>query len=730
MPRLRNAPAQHTPAWVSRWLRLLGVAALCSCGAMPIRVAAESGIVEVCPPQPNQPGAMPNTSRKTGLVVRVDTTWAENYGYRPVRFRFESPKPSTSDREIAVRFYAYDWRSARRGQTVEKTETLPAGAVEAEITLAVPQHFTWYVVGWQVSVDGVLDPTLSRWERTALAHPGARDDGFTVLQVSDEASPEALPGAIEPATVNTGQSLSGLAIRFVKHPLPREWLQYSSLDAVSLTVDQLVEAAAEPEAFAALKRWVASGGSLWVEEVGDSFGRATEVTEVLGLEATAGFQAEAPLGGTLPEAPEWRWVKLYTDRGEQGVDLDPDQLAQSLANLLNSAGPTSRGLFAEARLGFGRVAIFSRTALGPRSRLLMAGSRYWARQSWVQRHGLSPDAANADFSDFLIPGVGLAPVTEFRVLITLFVLIAGPLNFWLLSRRHRTHLMVLTVPLTALVLTGGLFAYALMADGFGVVVRARSVTFLDQASGERASWSRLCYYAGMAPSEGLTFDANTAVYPLLPGWNEAGAGGASMRPRARRWSGPPHRLERGGLGSRESTQLLTVQSGPTDRRIDFRQSNDRLLATNQLGVPLQLLIVIDVAGQHWLGEAAPVGEAIALTRVERGEAVAAMRKPIAENQPTPPEGLQANEDNPLLNQQRRQTRRRMRQQMGIDYAGIGANDNLLNQAIDQLTGLDGGAALALPPKSYLAITEKAGAIDIGLESADETDGFHIVIGKW
>ena len=53
------------------------------------------------------------------------------------------------------------------------------------------------------------------------------------------------------------------------------------------------------------------------------------------------------------------------------------------------------------------------------------------------------------FANLLVPGVGLAPVTEFHVLITLFVLVIGPVNYWLLKRWRRLHLMVLTVPLAA-----------------------------------------------------------------------------------------------------------------------------------------------------------------------------------------------------------------------------------------------------------------------------------------
>jgi hypothetical protein len=139
---------------------------------------------------------------------------------------------------------------------------------------------------------------------------------------------------------------------------------------------------------------------------------------------------------------------------------------------------------------------------------------------WDQRHGMTPDDANYEFANLLVPGVGLAPVTEFRVLITLFVLLIGPANYWFLKRFRRLHLLVLTVPLAAVLTTAALFAYAVLADGFSTTVRAHSVTTLDQRTGEAACWSRLSYYSGMAPGAGLTMPADVAVYPIVPGWNE------------------------------------------------------------------------------------------------------------------------------------------------------------------------------------------------------------------
>ena len=112
------------------------------------------------------------------------------------------------------------------------------------------------------------------------------------------------------------------------------------------------------------------------------------------------------------------------------------------------------------------------------------------RYSWISRHGISFEQQNDDFWNFLIPGVGLAPVGAYRILITLFVIAIGPVNYFLLRKWRRLHLLLFTVPASAAVITSLLIAYALAADGFAVRVRARSITQLDQRVGQAATWSR------------------------------------------------------------------------------------------------------------------------------------------------------------------------------------------------------------------------------------------------
>ena len=156
---------------------------------------------------------------------------------------------------------------------------------------------------------------------------------------------------------------------------------------------------------------------------------------------------------------------------------------------------------------------------------------------WYQRHGMSLHRANDDYWNWLVPGIGRAPVGSFLILIAAFVVVIGPVNYFLLRRKRRLYLLLVTVPLGAALVTAALFAYALISDGLGIRVRVRSFTEIDQRAGRAVSWSRQSYYAGLAPSGGLTFPETAVVFPIehypverqQAHWRRSGLSGATGR---------------------------------------------------------------------------------------------------------------------------------------------------------------------------------------------------------
>ena len=355
---------------------------------------------------------------------------------------------------------------------------------------------------------------------------------------------------------------------------------------------------------------------------------------------------------------------------------------------------------------------------------------HWQERSWKRRHGLQPNAANDDFSNLLVPGVGLAPVTEFQILITLFAIVIGPLNYWLLKRAQRTHLMAITVPVAAVGLTVSLLLYALLGDGFGTKVRIRAVTLLDQPSGKHTTWGRLSYYVGLAPDDGLTLDDDCVMYPILPGWNDLNMAQGTALTREVVWSDGKQHLRGGWLRSRAPTQYLQVRTGKLDRRLDIDISSESQRVTNRLQADLELLLVLDDDGEIFQAENLGDGRETELQSIARLEAVRQLRTLVLQNEPYPPDGLVQEDDFSLVEEERRLARKRLERELSLQYSEARAGQSLLNTTIDELAGLTGGNPLMLPPRSYVAFTTTAVGVDLGLDSVRQLGGFQVVIGRW
>lgn len=341
---------------------------------------------------------------------------------------------------------------------------------------------------------------------------------------------------------------------------------------------------------------------------------------------------------------------------------------------------------------------------------------------------MTPGNANFEFANLLVPGVGLAPVTEFRVLITLFVLLIGPANYWLLKRFRRLHLLVLTVPLAATVTTAMLFVYAIVSDGFSTTMRVHSLTTLDQRAGEAACWARLSYYSGLAPSAGLTFPADTAVYPIIPGWNETGADPDMGVRRELAWQAQEARLTRGWLRSRTPTQFLTIRARQSSLALELLPTKDGLRATNKLGSTVEFVVAVDDSGRLFFGEGLQVNARANLQAIDRIEAIRRLRTLVTEHKAEMPAALAA-PDSEFLAMQNRQQMRSFRR-AGFQYGNERLSTNRMNQMLDQLAGLSNMPALATPPKSYIAVTEKGPEVPLGIEGATEEASFHVIIGQW
>ncbi len=708
--------------------------ALAGCG-VTVDVLAGTGELMIAP-NPKDPATH-------GITLTIDPYWVEGYGYRPVRVTATAVSSASSDRTISVQIMVDDayWRNNQLDMTVTQDLVLPAGAASATTTIAVPQFREWNRIGWNVLVDGYAADELSF---TFLNGPSQNSNMLQMGQPSvlyvDSASPvrtavsiPALPAQNRPRipmTASIGQTadpagLSATAASVVPGDLPTRWIDYSCLDVVQLSSAELKNVVQKyPAAWKAIKQWVAAGGNLVIYGVAAD----SDWSDETGTVDT--FLEESPdARGGIPTAVWYGQPETPTiDESSPAVEtLMRNGVIYNVDAAPNSEQVTSFQPLAESfqwrQFQLGTVVISTSA-----TRIPYENNPQWQppssnRQLWTIRHGTSPQVGTVDFLNLLIPDVGLAPVGMFRVLITLFVIVIGPVNYFLLRRWRRLHLLLFTAPICAAVVTAALFAYALIADGFGTRVRVRSFTEIDQRRGAAASWSRQSYYAGLAPRGGMNMTDDAMVVPLAPfSWYGVYRGDELYRPREIDWRANRQRLARGWLSSRTPTQFLVVRSGDCEKKVAVSRRNGQVAVKNQLDSQMIVLLVFDETGRGYWGEDIAADATRQLSPIDGAAASAKLAGIFADNEPTLPRDLEGGSE--LLGVSR-----------GYGYGWYGWNQQqaptMSTSRLEQSLRKYGSKyPLSPEPRTYLAIVDHSPEVVIGVDGATEEASFHVILGRY
>jgi len=517
-----------------QWLLLGSAIVLCACfAAWPARALA--------------------AQRAVGYGLRLEgySQWPRGPGYQPLVITVTPLRPLTADRRLTFQVMqdCITWQAGYDQRVVAYLD-LPAGSGPVRTSVSVPTTASEYSWKVEVSEDGVPLPRLTlNWSQASF---DADEDALAeclphVLWVGqDSADLRGLSRALDQVfTGSLGRmsiptSVVGGMPAFAGVPaedLPEQWIDYTSLDVVGVSLDELEKLRRQrPKAFEALRRWVFAGGNLWVFGIETDWRGLDRLDNLLRFPATPNPAAAGRRGDWTAPTRQSDSSTLFGDPSEGYYDADvavavgPEPLFAETETPETEAagpqtprgpgsGPSSSAPFRLRPLGLGLVVALAPdgpAGLDTRQCRWVFNEVGPERWQWPQRFGLSSVRPNDHFWEFLIPGVGLAPVTEFCILITLFVVGIGPVNYFVLRRWNRVHLLMFTVPSGAAAVTGLLLLYAVVADGLGVRTRVRSVTCLDQRTGSAACWARLSYYAGLAPSAGLVFPADVAVIPLEP----------------------------------------------------------------------------------------------------------------------------------------------------------------------------------------------------------------------
>lgn len=631
----------------------------------------------------------------TGVTVQVDSRWIDAVGYRPVRVTISAVKPPAKrDRQFRVVLRPFG-NKTQVSQIIELHE----GTAQATATILVPQDSNWDSLGIDVFEDGRILDELSiqrfsygnnlDWNESrpgllvidADAHE--RDPRAEVLLNAERHIPDkvqqafagrSLPdvrnlvrifksvqpnedrsfvnensAAVEPQIIlhEINQASKADLLPFAE--LPERWLDLSAFDLIVISqADLLALGKQHPEKLQAIADWTRSGRTLIVYGLGDDFLGLAAIEKTLQLAVRPTFESHRYRG--------WRAPNLK-DRGGPMKHYDPDvynrwgpRSATKLATTtseptlnVHEAGegdrPAESWGFLIRPAGLGHVVAFEGNPFPGSETNWNWLFNSIPGSSWnpMVRTGATMQYRNEDFWNFLIAGIGQAPVFSFVIFISLFVTLIGPVNYYYLQRRQRLYLLLVTVPAGALLVTFGLFMYAVIVDGLGVKSRVRSVTMIDQRAGTGASVSRQAYYASLAPSQGFGFADDTEVRPYVH--KPPRRHSDRKLTRGVVWNEHDQQLKSGFISSRTLSQLLVTKVDKTKAKLRVGPAKGSTLpVTNELQANLSWLLVLHSDGQYYAGADIQAGKVAELANVTRSDAVAELKKRLRPFEPEFPIG--------------------------------------------------------------------------------------------
>jgi len=181
-----------------------------------------------------------------------------------------------------------------------------------------------------------------------------------------------------------------------------------------------------------------------------------------------------------------------------------------------------------------------------------------------------------------VPGVGAVPVRAYGLMVALFALAIGPVNYFVLRRKKKLHLLFVTTPALALAMTAAMVAYGILSEGLGVKATMASLTWLDQDRHEAVTLGRMAFYAGMGIRGGLWFPRDIAAFPAAGDMTS----GSLDTTEGLRFRG-------GWVRPRAMLNYVTAGVAPARGRLQVKRAGAALQVTNGQGVGIRQIYLMD-----------------------------------------------------------------------------------------------------------------------------------------
>jgi hypothetical protein len=701
------------------WFRLHAGSPLRAVGLVLVLVAAIG-------PLPAFGSGNEHTTNADDLTIRSDTRWAGGGegGYLPIRVRVTNHgKP----RDLTFEFESYGEGNSvrvRRAIGVDQNATVH---FTLSVPLVEPRDGTLHVYdgssplhGHQRSISVPSGLYLSPSPPAMLVvSPVTVDCARFVDMANHKSGASATPRygyGYGRGTIDASQ----LANVVPSDLLPESWIDYSGLDYLAIPRDEL-ERLEHPVRTAILK-WVQSGGSLLVYDVGkdaDVLSRLDRLIEAPESTTTTTWQHPEPTNrpsGEITVTEEGSPSVVYsTGPGMPTVTSSAPKSTKPATTKTKTPEPPWPGgkdAFRTRSLMLGTVCAFPGNPFPGTINDWLWFDKSCGEPSWTVRHGFSPHIGTKDFFKFMNPGIHGVPTIAFLVLITLFSILIGPVNYLYLSRKKMLWLLLFTVPALACGTSVLLLGYSVAAHGFATKSRIRSLTVLDQRNHTAVTMARLALFAGVSPSGGMRFSPETAVYPVIPTTNDPASGYVD-------WS-ETQNLTSGWLPARTRTQFFTVRNAEQRSRVELKKTAGKAEFSNGLPWELEMVVVSDESGHFYVGRSVAAGATVALaepTTDDLADFVALLNR----NAPALPTGFV--EPTPsAFRGGRAWMAYMMHGSVTTDFSG-----NLMESRIGRWR-IELPRKKGLAPRSYVAVLRQNPGVETGVPATTDEMSLHLLNG--
>lgn len=441
--------------------------------------------------------------------------------------------------------------------------------------------------------------------------------------------------------LNSLQSIQPAEVQF--RPLAPEdaenWLALSDLDIILADGRQL-EWFCDQASDQAIRRFVAAGGSLWIYGTEhDALARLDVDAASMPILADRSIVALQPLRQSLNlgmrnDTSGWN-TESWNNEPQRASVYDSsmqqrqkrrrdvfDELVQANHPVVRIDQPADlASKIHSGPYGLGRIVDIAMDDPFPGSLQMwrsIADVEDEMQYQWELRNGYSPSSGSESFWTYRIESLGGPPVRIFLVLNSLFVVLIGPVAYFLLRRRRRLYLLYFLAPATAVMITASLFTFAVFRDGIAAKTRVFQVTVYDGKNDVTVGWDRNTSYSALG-NEPIVAPADMRLDYIspTPTVRPYSYSGTNQRPTATlRWADDRQYLSGDYVAARQQTQYQCVWPQVNDAtcpRFKLDSTSGTVTVENRSPFRMRSLIYRDTSNRYHTADDVEAGQTVKMT---------------------------------------------------------------------------------------------------------------------